>query len=347
MFPTEARPPKMKKENTMWKCEVIVFALCICLLFGQNVTGTVQHLNLTSSLNQISEDELVLENFSRTERSFHSDSMLEPPQRPSADQLDPKHMPYFDNSTERNVTYQDSKPVYLHCKVRNIGDRSVSWVRQRDLHILTVGDYTYTTDQRFTSMHFQETDVWTLEIKYPRQTDAGVYECQVNTEPKMSLGIRLNILVAEAKIIEGPNLYVQDGSHLNLTCVATPYVNPPPYVFWHHDGETISYDSHHRGITVTTDRINSTTISRLHIHSVRAADSGNYSCQPSFAEPANTTVHVLNGAFLLTGHRETINDEGEKPAAMQHGRQNSAPVLLSSSLLVNSMFILLSFFLYK
>jgi hypothetical protein len=33
-----------------------------------------------------------------------------------------------------------------------------------------------------------------LQIKYPQTRDAGVYECQINTEPKMSLSYTLNVL---------------------------------------------------------------------------------------------------------------------------------------------------------
>lgn len=43
----------------------------------------------------------------------------------------------------------------------------------RDLHILTVGTYTYTTDQRFTTTHHKETDEWTLQIKFAQKRDAG------------------------------------------------------------------------------------------------------------------------------------------------------------------------------
>lgn len=70
----------------------------------------------------------------------------------------------------------------------------VSWVRQKDLHILTVGRYTYTSDQRFTCIHLDDTDDWTLEIKYVQRKDAGIYECQISTEPKMSFSIRLNVV---------------------------------------------------------------------------------------------------------------------------------------------------------
>ncbi|KAH7965413.1 hypothetical protein HPB49_007404 [Dermacentor silvarum] len=34
--------------------------------------------------------------------------------------------PYFDNSTSRNVTTSAGKAVFLPCKVRHLGDRTVS-----------------------------------------------------------------------------------------------------------------------------------------------------------------------------------------------------------------------------
>jgi hypothetical protein len=48
----------------------------------------------------------------------------------------------------------------------------VSWVRHRDIHILTVATYTYTSDQRFQAIHQRSTDEWTLQIKYTQKRDA-------------------------------------------------------------------------------------------------------------------------------------------------------------------------------
>lgn len=251
----------------------------------------------------------------------------EPPSRPTAYWDDPHFGPRFDNSTERNVTAQLGKSAFLHCKIRQLGDRTVSWVRQRDLHILTVGTYTYTSDQRFHSIHLEGSEDWTLEIRYTQKWDAGVYECQVSTEPKMSLNISLSVVVAKARIPEGSNLYIQSGNTINLTCVVTDTRTPPVYVFWYHDDRMINYDSSRReGIRVVTERGPATTVSRLQVLDAATRDSGNYSCIPSYADPANITVHVLNG---------------EKPAAMQHGRQgNLAERSLSSLMLVSAVLLL-------
>ncbi|KAF4531840.1 hypothetical protein B566_EDAN000866 [Ephemera danica] len=70
----------------------------------------------------------------------------------------------------------------------------VSWIRKRDLHILTVGIFTYTSDARFQVMRPERSENWTLQVKFPQERDAGIYECQVNTEPKLSLAFRLNVI---------------------------------------------------------------------------------------------------------------------------------------------------------
>jgi len=76
----------------------------------------------------------------------------------------------------------------------NLHTKKVSWIRHRDLHILTVGTYTYTTDQRFTTTHHKETDEWTLQIKFAQKRDAGLYDCQISTQPIKSYPVRLNLV---------------------------------------------------------------------------------------------------------------------------------------------------------
>ncbi|XP_037074491.1 uncharacterized protein LOC119095744 [Pollicipes pollicipes] len=72
--------------------------------------------------------------------------------------------------------------------------RQVSWVRKRDLKILTVGKFTYTSDHRFTAVHATGSEEWVLKITSPRREDSGVYECQVSVEPKISQPFRLDVV---------------------------------------------------------------------------------------------------------------------------------------------------------
>ncbi|CAM1293627.1 Uncharacterised protein g787 [Pycnogonum litorale] len=219
---------------------------------------------------------------------------------------------YFDNSTEVNVTVQLGKSAYLDCKVHNIEDKTISWVRQVDWHILTVGTYTYTRDVRFRSIrHNDNNNHWTLEMKFTTMKDSGVYECQVSSEPKINRKIMLTVVVATAKIEGSPALYVKTGSTINLKCMVMDSTQPPIYVFWYHNGEVINYDSPKHLISVETKRHHSVknstlrTVSELTIFNAKHTDSGNYTCRPSYTFPDTITVHVLIG---------------EKRAAMQHDR---------------------------
>ncbi|XP_054277874.1 igLON family member 5-like isoform X2 [Macrosteles quadrilineatus] len=211
--------------------------------------------------------------------------------------------PYFDPLTPRNVTALVGKSAYLSCRVRNLGNRTVSWVRHRDIHILTVGGYTYTSDQRFMALHHRDNDEWTLQIKWAQKRDAGMYECQISTQPARSFFVNLNVVVPTATILGGPDLYVDKGSTINLTCAIRYSPEPPVYIFWYHHEETISYDSTRGGVSVITEKGEVTT-SYLLIQNAELSDSGKYTCSPSNADVATVRVHVLNG---------------ERPAAMQTG----------------------------
>ncbi|RZC10187.1 hypothetical protein BDFB_013947, partial [Asbolus verrucosus] len=70
----------------------------------------------------------------------------------------------------------------------------VSWIRHRDLHLLTVGRSTYTSDQRFTSIHNPMTEDWTLQVRYPQRRDSGIYECQVGTTPPIGFSMALSVV---------------------------------------------------------------------------------------------------------------------------------------------------------
>ncbi|ETN65989.1 hypothetical protein AND_002233 [Anopheles darlingi] len=335
--------------------------------------------------------------------------------------------PYFDISASRNVTALVGNTAYLNCRV--------SWIRHRDLHLLTVGKATYTSDQRYQSVHNPQLDDWSLKsaqevVLYPQQRDSGVYECQISTTPPVGYSMTLSVvgkygacihdryitegwstgkerrrsqlrttsreLIAYAlplsqrfalknvtagcpsrslkqfilhfsgihlpvgarypeatpvtidasngeqpltTIIGGPDLYIDMGSTVNLTCIVQHLPEPPPVIQWTHNGEAqmnheairkletlcclgsdINYDSARGGVSVITEKGDITT-SYLLIQRARSGDSGKYTCLPSTANPTTVHVHVLNG---------------EHPAAIQRGRQTR-----SNCALLTMLFLLL------
>ncbi|CAG7823140.1 unnamed protein product [Allacma fusca] len=152
--------------------------------------------------------------------------------------------PYFDVVGSRNVTSVVGQTATLKCRVKHLGDRTVSWIRKRDLHVLTSSIYTFTGDARFAVIHPENSDDWRLEIRYVQKRDAGVYECQVNTEPKMNLAMLLNVEDREMLAEQGiHSTRPTKGSHFSLS---TPARNPGFFLFCHcsglvmHVGEFIS-----------------------------------------------------------------------------------------------------------
>ncbi|CAO1394815.1 unnamed protein product [Diamesa hyperborea] len=228
----------------------------------------------------------------------------------------PFSLPYFDNVTRRDIIATVGQSALLHCRVKNLGDRAVSWIRKRDLHILTVGILTYTNDQRFQSLHADSSDEWTLRITSPQPRDSGVYECQVSTEPKISLAFRLSIIVSRAKILGNTELYIKSGSDINLTCVALQAPSAPSFIYWYKGGRVVNY-SQRGGISVLTER--STKTSKLVISRATSSDSGNYTCSPSNSDAASVMVHVING---------------EHPAHLQHGNNSASSIHLTMLVLL-------------
>ncbi|XP_045120827.1 lachesin-like [Portunus trituberculatus] len=173
----------------------------------------------------------------------------------------------------RTVTTAVGQTAYLHCRVSDLGDNEkVSWIRQRDLHVMSSGRVVFASDQRFQVIHPEKSENWTLQIKFAQLRDAGVYECQVNTEPKTSVSYLLRVSEARA-VLEGPE-YVKAGSSINLTC----YINQPHLqglVYWYHEHEMLQYDG---AASITTRGDESGVTSSLSVPHAEPRHAGNYTC---------------------------------------------------------------------
>ncbi|XP_039291714.1 zwei Ig domain protein zig-8 isoform X2 [Nilaparvata lugens] len=214
--------------------------------------------------------------------------------------------PYFDPNGNTNITTQLGAHVHLPCRVRQISNKSVSWIRHRDAHILTVDRYTFIADDRFQSFLVESASTWNLQIKYVQERDAGVYECQVNADPKLSHRVTLIVIVPKVEIVGETERFVKEDSQVNVKCVVTQSLESPSYIFWYHNGRRILENGVPRK-SIKTESIGSdTTISTFSISSARKEDLGNYTCQPTNLGSAQVVLHVLNG---------------EHPAAM---RKNNA-----------------------
>ncbi|XP_037789957.1 uncharacterized protein LOC119585359 [Penaeus monodon] len=199
--------------------------------------------------------------------------------------------------TRSDLILYNPKPHQKHhkgvCSVsksRPASPPQVSWIRQRDIHILTVGRYTYTTDERYEVIHSQGSKDWILKIKYAQSRDSGNYECQVSTKPVKSYTVHLHVFAPKVEIIGSPDMHVDTGSTINLTCVIAHSPEPPSYIFWYHNDQVVNYESPRGSVSVLKEEDNVSRSSEA-----QPSDTGNYTCSPSNADGTSLRVHVFSG----------------------------------------------------
>ncbi|XP_069186838.1 zwei Ig domain protein zig-8-like [Procambarus clarkii] len=228
-----------------------------------------------------------------------------------------------------NVTVSEGAHAFLPCRVANLGDRSVTWMRRRNLHIITAGLLTYSPDDRYRVLHPGNTDEWTLHIKYAQPGDGGWYECQVNSDPKITRPV---LLIVKDKNMDDPfyqleasdngtqvhisgaeERYIQEGSVLAVTCtVAHHHMKGPHAVVWYQGARRLDYDVPRGGIALQTEKAPSRTVSRLMLSAVTPNDSGRYTCRPDTGGVSSVSVHVQSGqhqaAVQQSGYNTSVNE---------------------------------------
>eukprot|EP00096_Caligus_rogercresseyi_P002589 TRINITY_DN14782_c0_g1_i1.p1 TRINITY_DN14782_c0_g1~~TRINITY_DN14782_c0_g1_i1.p1 ORF type:complete len:318 (-),score=70.33 TRINITY_DN14782_c0_g1_i1:264-1217(-) len=234
-----------------------------------------------------------------------------------------------------NVSAQLGCTIYLHCRVNNLGGKTVSWLKRKNEeipHLLTFGMATYSHDSRF-QIFFEKPNDWKLQIQFPKIEDEGIYECQVSTNPPLVQRTKLRVVVPEIEIVDERDKNVaekfyQGGSTIELKCLVRQIVaQQPEYIIWHHENRMLNYDTERGGINVKTDLLKNGAISRLQIARASKRDTGNYTCKMRNAL-ASVIVHILNGenhAAMQTGDAPQI-----RPTSSSSPKGTVSPPLLRS-----------------
>uniref|UniRef100_A0A6P4EJ38 Uncharacterized protein LOC108042703 isoform X1 n=2 Tax=Drosophila rhopaloa TaxID=1041015 RepID=A0A6P4EJ38_DRORH len=212
-----------------------------------------------------------------------------------------------------NMTAQMGNHAYMPCQIHRLSDKPVSWVRMRDNHIISVDETTFIADERFQSIFQEDHDyTWSLQIKYVQPSDAGYYECQMATEPKLSAKVHLQIVKPKTELIGDQSRFVKAGSKVALHCIVRGTLDPPKYIIWFRGQKKISESDERTGWYTQLDRNifgtvgdNQNTIGSLIIPLVRKEDSGNYTCQPSNSVSVSVDLHVLSGEYSASAIMST------------------------------------------
>ncbi|XP_050720534.1 immunoglobulin superfamily member 10-like isoform X1 [Eriocheir sinensis] len=219
-------------------------------------------------------------------RGIHA--ALPPAATPPAAPLEP---PSFDTRASGNVTALLGGTATLRCRVTNLGNKTVSWIRHRDLHLLSVGRSTYTSDQRFVARHTAAQE-WLLIIHHLQERDAGLYECQISSTPPRSHLIYLAVVEPETAIVGGPDVYLNTGSQLALTCTVRFSPEPPAFILWYHGDKLVSYERTRgggRGGGGTSSTSSSSSSSSGSRSNRSRTNSNNSNSSSSSSKSSNTT----------------------------------------------------------
>ncbi|KAH8375060.1 hypothetical protein KR200_012064 [Drosophila serrata] len=157
---------------------------------------------------------------------------------------------------------------------------------------------------------------WTLQIKYVKLEDAGWYECQLATEPKMSAKVQLFVITPRTELIGDRQRFVKAGSKVELHCIVRGTLEAPQYIFWYRGDQQVTADNEasgaqsgwytqiDRNIFGSTEH-NRNTIGSLVIPLVRKIHSGNYTCEPENSAAVSMQLHVLSGEYSASAIKST------------------------------------------
>jgi len=202
--------------------------------------------------------------------------------------------PYFGTNLPPKVVKRLGDTAFLKCKVFNLGNNMVSWIRTDPLEIISSGLYTFIGDSRYSTEYLSEDNVWVLRITNVRYEDSATFECQVNTNPVMSYNVSLKVTKPSAgyfvndapqylperrvQVLGGRHQLIKAGIAHNLTCVVN---NPPPgnrrEVNWIHDDRIIIPRA---GVSVLSEKSPDMIISSLIFQPIKIRHAGRYRCDP-------------------------------------------------------------------
>ncbi|XP_025836403.1 uncharacterized protein LOC108742716 [Agrilus planipennis] len=138
---------------------------------------------------------------------------------------------------------------------------------------------------------------WDLLIALVNPSDEGSYECwaAISSERVEKWTVHLRVIEAKAEILGDPQKVFKVGSTLRLSCYVEDEYEDPEYIFWYHRDRMINFDMTN-GINIRIGRLGSELVApRAEFY-----HSGNYSCVPSNARPANVTVYVYKDNLIPT-----------------------------------------------
>ncbi|XP_020281032.1 lachesin-like [Pseudomyrmex gracilis] len=195
-----------------------------------------------------------------------------------------------------NLTIALGRDATFTCLVKHLGGYRVGWVKADTKAIQAIHDHVITHNPRVSVSHSDHT-MWNLHIKFVQKEDAGLYMCQINTDPMKSQTGMLSIVEPpdfDPEATSG-DVMVGEGSQVKLTCRARGV--PPPRVSWRReDGKNIIIREPFAGST-QNQKSQVTSVSEvsgeeLKLTKISRTDMGVYLCIASNGIPPAVSKRI-------------------------------------------------------
>lgn len=114
----------------------------------------------------------------------------------------------LDQSTPTLVQVRQGTDAYLRCRVKHLGEHSVTWWRHDN--VLAIDTWVQTSDPRVSALVEEVTGTWLLHLARVEDSDAGPYRCQVSTRPPLTHTVTLTVLPHDH--LASPQVYPSSGT---------------------------------------------------------------------------------------------------------------------------------------
>ncbi|XP_043259046.1 lachesin-like [Colletes gigas] len=185
----------------------------------------------------------------------------------------------------KNQTVSVGREAIFTCIVENLGQYKVAWLRMDTQTILTITTHVITKNNRISVTHTGHRN-WSLHIKDTKETDRGLYMCQVNTDPMINVAGFLEVVVPPDILdyLTSTDMVVREGSNVTLRCAATG--TPEPKVSWRREaGGTITLSNWHEVESIEGSKLEITRVTRLHM--------GAYLCIATNGVPPTVSKRIV------------------------------------------------------
>ncbi|KAK7011962.1 lachesin [Biomphalaria glabrata] len=211
----------------------------------------------------------------------------------------------------------------------------VIWRRASDPNPLTIGSDVYVGASRYAARNSPDDKEWRLIIYDVRDSDAGVYECQISSKKKLIYHVLLRVedgatratpereddkylkqdhnvpdLVKSPDIFISGTTFVEKGDPIYLACNASGHLGPPEDLDWFKDGQKLSPDGI-RQVKINKFKVpaSRTLVSNVAIKHSRMEDAGTYVCRSSNLVMTSLKVHVLNAGSINVRRGTSATDK--------------------------------------